>query len=40
MSKQYNKIEKRQRRRAYIKRKNAASKSKKSPATPAAASAA
>jgi hypothetical protein len=39
MSKQYNKIEKRKRRRAYIKRKNAATKAKKSPAAPTVASA-
>jgi hypothetical protein len=32
MSKQYNKIEKRQRRRAYLKRKNAKTKSKQASA--------
>jgi hypothetical protein len=38
MSKQYNKIEKRKRRRAYLKRKNAGAKTKKPSATPASAS--
>jgi hypothetical protein len=37
MSKQYNKAEKRQRRKAYLKRKRTAPKSKKPASTPTAA---
>ena len=36
MSKQYNKVEKRQRRRAYLKRKNAPAKAKRAAAARAA----
>jgi hypothetical protein len=36
MSKQYNKAEKRKRRRAYLKRKNAAKKTKQAPVAAAA----